>query len=63
MNYDQMKQFVLLTQDATALGWEFSIEEGKLQAFDENYSEDPITFQDVDQFLEWLENQFDKTIY
>ncbi|MEB1809379.1 MAG: hypothetical protein LPK26_19155 [Bacillaceae bacterium] len=60
MNYDQLKQIVLLTQDATDIGWEFFMDEGHLKARDNTYSQDTTTFQSEDHFYEWLEEQFDK---
>ncbi|UOE92572.1 hypothetical protein [Alkalihalobacillus sp. LMS39] len=60
MDYNQLTQIVLLTQDAKALGWDFSVEENRLTAIDSNYQEDPVQFDSTDQLLEWFEDQFDK---
>ncbi|MFV8829096.1 hypothetical protein [Alkalihalobacterium sp. APHAB7] len=60
MNYDQLKQIVLLTQDAKDLGWEFFMDEGQLKARDNTYAQDTTAFHNQDHFYEWLEEQFDK---
>ncbi|WP_100398956.1 hypothetical protein [Bacillus sp. FJAT-44742] len=61
MTFDEIKQIILLTQDAKEIGWDFKSDDKFLSVQDENYVQGDKIFQSTDEILEWLENQHDKS--
>ncbi|WP_054636028.1 hypothetical protein [Thalassobacillus sp. C254] len=61
MTFDEIKQIILLTQDAKEIGWDFKSDGKFLSVQDENYVQGDKVFQSQNEILEWLENQHDKS--
>ncbi|WP_096200705.1 hypothetical protein [Bacillus sp. FJAT-45350] len=59
MKYEELKQVILLVQDAKNIGWDFTQDGKLLQANNGNYDHEPVTFTSEEQLLEWLEEQYD----